>query len=520
MSAGTRLLLHKSLAAIVLVAALAGARAAAQTRPPALDSTSGLRAGADAIVPQPFAPAQDDAASSDDSTTRSDARPPARRTPDKKRADPTRVTKAPPGKLPALRPYKGAQRLGLRGGPPDLDPLATPSPSIAAQPTPPLRRTIKPDLEPFAPLGERIGDLKLTPYVEQDIGYASNPLGSSIRPRPSAFDTTEVGLGLQSDWSRSDLHGSLKAGYNDYFSTPQANAPYGSGVIDGRYDISRASSLDAEVRFSDTSETSSNLGFAGANNATLTQVTTYGATAGGMQKFGDFTLGLHGTYDRTAYGGGSASLLGTDDYNDFGLKLRASYRWSEAVSPFLEFDADRRIYDSAVDGNGYNRASDGGAVLTGLTLAFSQMLNGEISIGYGAREYRDPRLPNVAAPLINASLIWAITPLTTATFKTQSSLQDAVIPGASADINRSYTIEVDHDLTRQVRLGVTGAYTTEKYVGVPQTDRSYSLGATAEYHLSRELVVKGSAIHSQFSSNAANSSYAADVFMLGLRLQR
>ena len=132
-------------------------------------------------------------------------------------------------------------------------------------------------------MGEHIGDLRLKPYVEQDIGYATNPLGSSTAPRPSPFETTEVGLGLQSDWSRSDLHGSLKAGYTDYFKTPQANAPYGSGVVDARYDISRDLSFDAEGRFSETSQTASNLGFAGANNGTLTQVTTFGATAGGAQ---------------------------------------------------------------------------------------------------------------------------------------------------------------------------------------------------------------------------------------------
>ena len=213
-------------------------------------------------------------------------------------------------------------------------------------------------------------------------------------------------------------------------------------------------------------------------------------------------------------------MLGTDDYNDLGLKLRASYRWSEAVSPFLEFDADRRIYDTATDANGYDRASNGGTLLTGLTLAFSQMLNGEVSIGYGARQYVDPRLPNVTAPLINASLIWAITPLTTGTLRAASSLQDAVIPGASSDINRTYTIELDHDFTRRIRLGMTGAYTTDKYVGVSQVDHSYSLGGALEYHLSREVMLKASATHQQFSSNAANSSYAADVFMFGVRLQR
>ena len=51
-------------------------------------------------------------------------------------------------------------------------------------------------------------------------------------------------------------------------------------------------------------------------------------------------------------------------------------------------------------------------------------------------------------------------------------------------------------------------------------DRSYTLGADAEYHLSREVVLKASATHQQFVSNLPGSSYKADTVMVGVRLQR
>jgi hypothetical protein len=38
--------------------------------------------------------------------------------------------------------------------------------------------------------------------------------------------------------------------------------------------------------------------------------------------------------------------------------------------------------------------------------------------------------------------------------------------------------------------------------------------------VSRELVLKASASRQIYDSNAANSNYVADVFMLGLKLQR
>ena len=190
------------------------------------------------------------------------------------------------------------------------------------------------------------------------------------------------------------------------------------------------------------------------------------------------------------------------------------------MSPFAEIGGDIRDYDERIDATGYDRASDGVSGKAGLRLSLSPMVSGEASLGYGVRDYRDSRLPEAEAPLLDASLIWSPTPLTTVTLKAATQLQDAVVAGASADINRSYTINIDHALTERVKLGVSGGFGTDTYVGIDERDRSYTLGATAEYHLSREVVLKASATHQQFVSNLPGSSYRADTVMMGVRLQR
>jgi hypothetical protein len=427
--------------------------------------------------------------------------------------------KPPDKKLPALKPYPGAQRFGLRGGPADND-LAPPAPSVAALPTPPKRKPAADD-KPFDPIGVKIGDLKLTPYVEEDGGWASNP-GSVVGPHQgSAFETTEAGLGLQSDWSRSDLHGLLKGSYTDYFAEPTANTPAGSGTLDGRLDASRDLSFDAEGRFNIAEQTLSSLGLTPGSSATEHPlVSTFGATLGGAQKFGDLTLALHGTLDHTNYQSITGVDLASDDFNDWGLRGRVSYRLTEAVSPFVELDADARRYDAAIDYTGFDRNSDGWQGLAGATLAFTRQLTGEVSFGYGARTYADPRLPNFGGPLVDASLIWSPTALTTLTAKAQTTLGDAVIAGASGAVTRTYSLDVAHELTRAVTLGATGSWTGDDYVGVAQRDSNTMLGLRAEYHISRDLVLKASASRQLYVSNVPNSNYVADVFMLGLRLQR
>ena len=69
-------------------------------------------------------------------------------------------------------------------------------------------------------------------------------------------------------------------------------------------------------------------------------------------------------------------------------------------------------------------------------------------------------------------------------------------------------------------LGATASWSGETYIGVTQRDSTTTYGLRAEYHVSRELTLKASASRQIYDSNVANSNYIADVFMLGLKLQR
>lgn len=484
----------------------------------AQEAQLGLRGATDAVADAAAPLAQSAPLQPPDAATSSPAiAPPVDGAADAKTK--TKPAKDDRTRLPPLKPYPGAQRLGLRGGPADPQ-TNTPAPTVAAQPAPQRRKPVVDD-KPFDPVGVRIGDLKLTPYVEEDGGWASNPGLTAGSHRGSAFETTEAGVALQSDWSRSDLHGQLKGAYTDYFDDPSANAPSASGTLDGRYDASRDLSFDAEGRFNLSEQTPTSLGL-GSTTGTASQalVSTYGATLGGAQKFGDLTVALHATLDRTVYANAGTVDLASDDFNDWGLRGRVSYRLSEAISPFVELGVDTRRYDSTIDYSGYDRNSDGWQALAGATLAFTRQLTGEASVGYGARAYVDPRLQNFGGPLIDASLIWSATPLTTVTAKAQTTLGDSVAAGASGVLARAYSLDVAHDLTRAFTLGATASWSDETYVGASLRDSTTTYALRAEYHVSRDLVLKASASRQIYDSNAPNSNYVADVFMLGFKLQR
>ena len=126
--------------------------------------------------------------------------------------------------LPRLAPYPGANRIGLRGGVIPAEP-GKPAPTIAAIPIPEAKHRSAPDDMPFDPVGLVLGGLRLKPYFEEDVGYASNPGSLVGRTKGSAFENSEAGLSFQSDWPRNDVHGNLRAGYTDYFADRAANTP-------------------------------------------------------------------------------------------------------------------------------------------------------------------------------------------------------------------------------------------------------------------------------------------------------
>jgi hypothetical protein len=428
--------------------------------------------------------------------------------------------------LPSLEPYRGADRLGLRGGAAPID--GSPAPTIAAIPAGPPKPRTKPDDKPYDPVGIMAGDLRLTPSIEEDVGYATNPSFLAGGHKGSPFESTVGEIDIQSDWARDDLRGSLRGGYIDYFSDHQANAPIGSGNLDGRVDVTRDLSFDGETRFAIAVQTPGSVtlpsGTVLAPKA-YPLLETYGATVGGIQKFGDLALSLHGLLDRTVYqnatlADGSTEKLSSDDLNDWTLHARVAYAISPVLSPFVDGAIDARRYDGIVDESGYARDSKGAQVSGGVTLALTHQLTGEASLGYGERIYQDVRLPDLRGALLDASLIWSATPLTTVGLKATTNLADTTTAGASGAVARAYSIDLTHALLRNLTLGANLTYSTDDYAGLPINDHSIQFGAHADYNVTRDIILRASASHTDFVSNLPGSNYAGSVFMLGLKLQR
>ena len=125
--------------------------------------------------------------------------------------------------LSPLVPYRGApgdQRKILNPVPAAttatvVDPIQ-PAPSVAVIQSPPRPKRQPVELDPYAPTGVRVGELRLLPFVEASTGYETNPNQVSVGVKPSAVLRAAGGLDVQSDFSNHSLTASLRGGYSDF----------------------------------------------------------------------------------------------------------------------------------------------------------------------------------------------------------------------------------------------------------------------------------------------------------------
>lgn len=407
--------------------------------------------------------------------------------------------------------------------PAGLDPAAT----VAAIPAPPqARRRVEED--PYAPTGINVGSLRLTPYSESSVGYDTNSPRSQAAPRASGFVREELGVGVQSLWNNHELKADLRGGYSEYFQDRASSRPDGAGKINARIDVTRDTTIDAEGRFNVDTQRPGSIELPSGGAKTVADrpwITSYGASLGAAQKYGRVTIGLRGSIDRTSYedakySDGTTLALSQADYTAYELRGRVAYEAKPGLTPFAEVFADTRRHDSKIDSSGYARDSQGAGGRLGASFEITRTLTGEASVGYVNRKYEDARLADLRGPTFDASLVWRASPLTTVTARAKTTANETTVAGASGSLVRRGELEIGHALFRNFTITGIAVYQDTEYRGAAARERLYSAGLKAEYKLTREIALKASYSHDTLRSNVAGGGYKADVFMLGLRLQR
>src|SRR5665647_2306735 len=399
----------------------------------------------------------------------------------------------------------------------------------------PPRKRLKLDDDPFGAVGDYAGSFLIKSAVELAGGYDTNP-GRTFVPKGSPFYVVAPEFLAVSDWERHALVADLRGSFTGYGNTfpPSADGTISSGPtdldrpdftghIDGRLDVSRDTRLTGEGRLRVATDNP------GSPNiqpglAKYPVYSTLGGTFGIDQSFNRLDVAAGGTIDRTVYTNSKLTdgeVTSNDDrnFNQYGGVGRVSYDLLPGLKPFAEIEGDSRIHDLQFDRSNFQRDSSGGYAKAGTSFEFTRLLTGDISVGYALRDYVDPRLNRLQGLLVSSSLTWTATPLTTAKFYSNTSIDETTVPGVSGVLTHTYTFEVDHDFRRWLTVIGKFTYGTYDYQVDGRSDKTYSIEGDVIYKMTRSLWLKGTLRRDILNSNAPLSSSASTVVMLGVRLQ-
>jgi hypothetical protein len=98
-------------------------------------------------------------------------------------------------------------------------------------------------------------------------------------------------------------------------------------------------------------------------------------------------------------------------------------------------------------------------------------------------------------------------------------VEETTVTGASGIVVSRASLDVAHDLRRNLTITPGLAFFQSDYQGVPIIERGYGASVKLDYRLTRSVALRASYIHEWLKSSVPGADYTADVFLVGMRLQ-
>ncbi len=428
---------------------------------------------------------------------------------------------------PVVAPTPAAATLAqIPGAPnplvPTLQPLEGPAPTKPLPYVLPTRKKPVVEQDAFEQVGIRYGAFLVKPAIEVGGGYDSNP-ARVPGGKASWFTAIAPEFAMTSLWLRHEFTAIIRGSYTDYASVASQSRPFLDAKFTARIDVHEDTRLDFETRYVLSTDYPGSPDLP-AGISRLPLFTDVGGTAGITRRFNRFEVTLKGLVDRVEYEdaklvNGAVISQKDRDYTQYGTLLRGSYEFTPGIKAFVEITADKRERDLPVDVAGEQRDSDGFSARFGTTFELTRTLTGEVSLGYLTRTYKDPTLPDLHGLLLDASLVWAATGLTTATFTAKTTVDESTLFGVSGVLRHNLAMQVDHAFRRWLIGTLKFSYEKDDYQGSTREDQRFAASALLTYKLSRAWQAKAELREEWLRSNAPGTDYNATIALLGLRWQ-
>ncbi|MGF1475713.1 MAG: outer membrane beta-barrel protein [Geminicoccaceae bacterium] len=379
-----------------------------------------------------------------------------------------------------------------------------------ANPNVPVTSRPRPD---FDPLGIRVGSFSLFPVLELAGEYNDNIFASQDED-DDFIGFVRPSVTLSSNFAQNSLDfsaGGEIARYEEFDDENYEDAFVRAlGRLDIRRDLSAAGLLEYRLLHENRDDPEDT----GASEVTrFDRFRVRGTLDKTFNRVGTALTGMYQRYDYEDAG----ELTNDDrDRDQFDVALRVGYDISPRFDAFVEGQGQFQIHDSEIDDTGVNRDFQKFSVVAGADIDITSVLFGEIFGGITSADFDDPAFSDETGFTAGGGLTWNVTELTTIIGTVERSIEPTTQSDASSNFQTQLTLDVDHELLRNVLVGAGFQYDRDEFEGLDEDEDTFEVGARVQYLLNRNIAVEGSYAYQTRIADDDTEEFRRNVVRIGL----
>jgi hypothetical protein len=369
------------------------------------------------------------------------------------------------------------------------------------------------------------GSFVVLPRLMTTVAFNDNVYASPTKTSDTVVQF-QPEVTVRSDWSRNALEGYARVTANRYASrgTESTTEAVLRGI--GRLDIGDASNIHASAQYGWQTQ------------PRYSTYTTQSVREPVQYRMGELNLGGVWTlnrlrflgdvrvnefrFDNNVNGAGAFVLEQDQDRTEWNESGRVEYAYSVDTALFLAGSLNQRNYRLHPPASYFNRDASGFNTAVGARLNLTHLMRGEFQVGYLKEDYDSSAFRSVSGLFLDGRLNFFVTPLTTVVLTANRSVGDAADPRSSGYVTTNGSIEVDHELLRNVILMARTVHAKDDYRGIDRSDDRWTFRIGGNYLLNRNLSLSLHYDHIDITSSGVDrlNGYQVNQVFLTLLLQR
>ncbi|GGD72181.1 hypothetical protein GCM10010990_22080 [Croceicoccus mobilis] len=367
--------------------------------------------------------------------------------------------------------------------------------------------------------GVRAGNVLIYPQLDFDLEQDSNIYNLDDNKVDDTVFVVRPSVRIRPDTARHEFVLEANGQLRRYFDVKSENSDqYGVGART-RLDFAERTAATASLRYAHRIEPRGSYGDSLESDQPIEYDTLDGAA--GLQRTGGILeLRTGGNFRQTRYDDATLDGVRLDtswrDVDNYGGFARADYRVSPKLRTFVELKADWTDYRSEPD---VPRDSNGYGALVGLRMEVSELIDGEIAVGYAHRNFDDPAADSFDGVDFRVSGRWTPTPRWQFGLEGQRRFDRSPLANVPTVLATRLRFVAQRSLGRRFLVGTEVTYDNWDYRGITRKETRIGGDATLRYLVTDQLTAFAAAGYRDQSGSGDNArNYSGSNFRIGLSI--